>query len=125
VNAGETFHMGHPGSTQKHLYVALTDPDSSGRLAIANVTSQGQDKDQSCVLSVGDHPFIKWESVMNYADAFMTNEALLRTALRSGLAEPDAAVTPQVLAKIRKGAVASPHTEAGVKAAVQTALGRQ
>ena len=123
MNAGDTLHIANPGSTQKHLYVALTDPDSGGRLVIANVTSQGHGKDQSCVLNVGDHPFIKRESVINYADALIPREADLREAVQTGIAQSDAAVSPRVLAKIQAGALASPHAESDIKAAVKKALG--
>jgi CMP-2-keto-3-deoxyoctulosonic acid synthetase len=124
LNAGETFHSRSPSSSRAHLYIAITDPDAAGNLVIANVTSQGQWKDQSCILNVGDHPYIKKESVINYAEAIVTSESALSKAARQRVIELDVPVSPQVLAKIQAGALASRQTESKVKAAVQTALGK-
>ena len=123
MNAGETFHAQAPGSTRPHLYVAVTDPDPEGNFVIANITSQSESKDQSCVLDVGDHPFIRKQSVVNYAEARITNQDAVSAGARRGVIQYDAPVTPEALAKIQAGALASPQTELGVKAAVRAALG--
>jgi len=102
----------------------LTDPNEDGKLVIANVTSQEQGKDQSCVLDPGDHPFITKESVMNYAEAVESKEAQIIEATRRRLFQSDLPVSPEVLAKIQAGALASPQTESRVKNAVKVALGQ-
>lgn len=124
MKAGDTFHARSPSSTRSHLYIALTDPDADGNFVIANVTSQEQGKDQSCVLGAGDHPFIKKESVINYAEAIVTNENPVGTASRRGFIQPDIAVSAEVLAKVQAGALASSQTETKVKDAVKAALGQ-
>ena len=124
MNAGETFHSQSPSSTRPHLYIVITDPDPIGNLVIVNVTSQGQSKDQSCVLNPGDHPFITRESVINYAEAIITNENTIQNGARGGVVQFDAAVTPKVLSKIQAGALASPQTESKVKNVVGAALGK-
>jgi len=91
---------------------------------IANVTSQAQGKDQSCVLNVGDHPYIKKASVINYAEAVVANERDISKAARQRVIQPDVPVTPQALAKIQAGALASRQIESKVKAAVKAALGQ-
>ena len=91
---------------------------------IVNVTSQGQSKDQSCVLNQGDHPFITRESVINYAEAIITNENTIQNGARGGVVQLDVAVTSKVLSKIQAGALASPQTESKVKNAVGAALGK-
>jgi hypothetical protein len=123
LNAGETFHAQAPGSTRPHLYVAVTAANAEGNFVIANVTSQSESKDQSCIMNVGDHPFIRKESVINYAAARVTNEHAVSAAARRGIIRYDVPVTPAALARIQTGALSSPHTELGVKAAVRAALG--
>jgi hypothetical protein len=124
LNAGETFHAQAPGSTRPHLYVAVTSADANGDFVIANITSQAESKDQSCILHVGDHPFISKESVVNYAEARIANERAVSAAARRGVIRYDAAITPSALAKVQAGALASTHTELGVKAAIRAALGQ-
>ena len=124
MKAGETFHAQSPGSTRPHLYIAITDPDPTGQIVIANVTSQLQSNDRSCVLSVGDHPFIKTESVINYAEAIITNEKAILTGARRGVIQYDVAVTPEALTRIQAGALTSPHIESDVKNTVRVALGQ-
>lgn len=124
MKAGETFHARSPSSSRTHLYIAITDPDPNGQFVIANVTSQSPSKDQSCVIDVGDHPFIRQESVINYAEALITNENAVQAGARGGVLKYDAAVTPGALAKIQAGALASPQMESRVKNAVKAALGQ-
>ena len=102
----------------------MTDSDADGNLVIANVTSQEQWKDQSCVLDIGDHPYIRKESVINYAEALLANENLINEGMRKRYMQADVPVSHEVLAKVQAGALASPHTEAKVKNAVKAALGQ-
>jgi len=91
---------------------------------LVNLTSQSQLRDQSCVLRVGDHPFIKHETVINYAEAVISNEQAIFAAARGGVIQYDVAVTPEALTKIQAGALASPQIESRVKNAVKAALGQ-
>jgi len=124
VNAGDTFHSRRPGATRPHLYVAVTDPDADGQLVLVNLTSQALLKDQSCILNVGDHPFIKHETVINYAEAVISSEEAIFAGARGGVIQHDPApVTSDALKRIQQGALASPQIETRVKAAVVAALG--
>lgn len=122
MNAGETFHAASPGSWRKHLWIAVTDPDANGELVIANITSQASNKDQSCILDVGDHPFISKQSVVNYAEACITSDEDIRRAARGGAIQLDVPVTGGALAKVQAGALTSAQIEPKVKAVVQAAL---
>lgn len=123
MKAGDTFHAQAPSSTKQHLYIVLTDPDANGKVVVANVTSQADGKDQSCVLQPNDHPFVTKESVINYADAILSDEALIITATRRRLFQTDVPVAPQVLGRVQQGALNSPHTERLIKETVRAALG--
>ena len=107
-----------------HLYIVLTDPDSAGNQVIANITTREQWKDQSCVLDAGDHPFIRRESVVNYAEASVASEAKISEAVRRRLFEPDLPVSQEVLDKVQAGALVSSQIEPKAKNAVKAALGQ-
>ena len=123
MNAGETFHAASHSGRRKHLWVAITGTDSNGNLVIANVTSQTPIKDQSCILDIGDHPFIKKGSIVNYAEACITSAAAIRAAARGKAIEYDAAISAEALSRVQAGALASNQIELRVKAFVKAALG--
>lgn len=122
MKAGDTFHVRSPSSTKSHLYIVVTGVDAKGNLVIANVTTQDQGKDQSCVLNVGDHPFLTRESVVNYAEALIAKEENVLSGARGGVVQHDVPVPHDVLNRVQQGAIASPHTEIRVKNAVKAAL---
>lgn len=72
---------GNVTSTTKHLYVLLTDPfGPAQQVALACVCSAKPNCDRTCILNVGDHPFIQHESYVAYnlcrlerADAVVRN----------------------------------------------------
>lgn len=123
MKAGETFHAQSPSSTRPHLYVAITDPDSEGNIVLVNLTSQSQLKDQSCILNVGDHPFIKHETVINYADAVIAKEEAILAGARGGVIQYDPIpVTQHALERIQQGALTSSQAETQIRTAVQAFL---
>lgn len=54
-----------------HLYAVMNDTCADGQCLIVNITSikPGRYHDQSCVLDVGDHPFIRNPSYILYRRA--------------------------------------------------------
>jgi hypothetical protein len=122
VKAGDTFYSQAPTSNKPYLYVVLTDPSSDDHVVIANVTSQGPSKDQSCILATGDHPGIFKDSIVNYADALIASIPAISDGAKGGVVQYSTPVNPSVLAKIRAGAIASPNAEAAIKTAVQLSL---
>ena len=73
---GRTYHL--PSGTlaapdKKHLFVILTEPDHDGDILAVSLTST-IDKDQTCVLHKGDHPFINRVSYVNYYRLEIVNE---------------------------------------------------
>ena len=123
MNAGETFHAPSPDSSIKHLWIAVTVPDANGNQVIVNVSKQGEGKDQSCILNVGDHPWLSRESIIFYAEAKITNAGAVSSAAKGRVIEYDAEVTADALTRIREGALVSPHTPGKVLAMIKTALG--
>ena len=61
-----------------HRWIVLTEPDGDPpQVVVVNLTSRSPDSDTTVVLNVGDHPFVKRETVVYYADArFMEARAI-------------------------------------------------
>ena len=67
MKAGDTFLLLDRHTGVRHLYVVLSDPEqSSDQIFIVMVSTRGDGKEECCVLRVGDHPFLKHDSVVVY-----------------------------------------------------------
>lgn len=97
-------------SRNRHLYVVLSDPgQDSENVLIVNVTTYGPGKDDSCILNVGDHPFLAHKSCVRYLSARIASAAKIELALAEGLLEERQPVSCDVLARMRRGAARSPY----------------
>lgn len=96
-----------------HLWIVLAGPVQhvgENKVLTVSVTScTGHRDDLSCVLTVGDHPFIRHDSFVAFVRTRLANADRLAAALRAGslIAQPDA--TPVLVARIQRAALGSPH----------------
>jgi len=104
VKAGDTFLVASPETTyDSHLWIVINDPNVNGDCVIVNFTSWRQDKDQACVLELGDHPYIRRKTCVNYKDAKHMDQTKLDTLVASkGLKRHDPVSQP-LLQRIREG----------------------
>ena len=67
MRVGETYIF------HDHLHVIITDPEDDDAQAVAavNFTGYEENKDQSCVVEVGEHPWIKKKSLVAYQYAWV------------------------------------------------------
>jgi hypothetical protein len=58
MNLGAVLRIPQPGaSLDSHIWMVVYDPSKDPeRVVIVNMTTWRADKDQACVLQVGDHP---------------------------------------------------------------------
>jgi hypothetical protein len=58
-------------SIDEHLWVVISKPgDNPDEVVIVNLTSHDSpDKDASCILDAGDHPWIRHRTCVRYMDA--------------------------------------------------------
>ena len=84
-----------------------------------NVTSQRIDKDQSCVISPGEHDFIAHESVVLYAGARIVPESAILSAQTAGLLRFHKRVGPSLLERIRAGAARTSYLPLAAKRILQ------
>ena len=85
LKCGDTFLLPKSSSDIEHLWIVIAEVDVVMKKAVCvNVTTRKSHSDISCVLDVGDHPFVKWPSVIFYQDAREIDLSLVEKALNSG-----------------------------------------
>jgi len=125
MRAGDTFKFSPAASSDKHLWVVISDPESypDDLVVIVSLTSHDLWKDPACVLSLGDHPFIRHETSVYYAKARFVSRGRLDHLVEVGDVIPNTPMEPEVLARIRRGAGDSDFIKEGFhKALVAQAL---
>ena len=82
MDAGSTFLR---SDSDKHLWILISDPaQDPQQVLIVNLTTLDDRKEKVCLLHVGDHPWIRHETCVNYADAVVTTVPKLLTAKDAG-----------------------------------------
>ena len=104
---GFTFLSIRPSYTIPHLHIVIS-PIINGKVLLVNITSPKHDSDLTCVLKVGDHPFLTHDSVINYGDATDSEVELLKLSIRTKLITPKDPVSEELLKRIQAGALNSP-----------------
>jgi len=110
LTAGDTFFLPTPPDfLTKHLFIVISERNEYDEVLIVNVTTKKSHSDASCILRNGDHPFIKHESVANYADARAVKVSdLCRLIGRHADVSSHQSVSPELLRRIQEGALVSP-----------------
>ena len=121
LQCGDTFLLPKSGKETEHLWIVVAEIDGTAREAICvSVTTRRDYSDSTCVLNVGDHPFVNRPSVIFYQDAREMDVALVEKALTSGIRNfvctPHDPCSDALLERIRKGLIDSKQTPKGIKA---------
>lgn len=99
------------GIATPHLWIVITDPDPFTYLcAIVSVTTLRNSKDQTVILRVGDHPFIRHESTIFYGDAMIVDARRIEMEINARLAVAHKPCPAATLGLVRQGVLASPFT---------------
>lgn len=122
LNAGDAVVLPQPRNPIPHLWILLTSPDPDGCAVVVNLTSLRPGADQSVKLSSNDHPYIHKPSVISFADARIANVVLLEKKIAEVGGHRERACSPQLLERIRSGALSSPNTPRKIKHYLQRAL---
>jgi len=122
MNVGDAF-VPISDVVNEHLWIIITKPDENGMVAMVNVTTKRAFVDESCILQVGDHPYVQHESVIAYQRARTAKLMELETFSAKKVLKSRPAVGPDLLARIQSGALASIYTPRGIKVAVRSELG--
>ncbi len=100
---GFTFLARKPPYNTKHLYIVISIIDNNTKALSVNVTSK-KDRDESCILKVGDHEFVTHDSVIRYEDAITPKIDTLTEAIKKGVIERQEPVRNDVLNRILEDA---------------------
>jgi hypothetical protein len=110
---GETFRLADPG-VDPHLHIIISDPAANpNSIVTANFTSWRVDKDQSCVVEVGEHPQVTRRSCVDYRRERCITLAQFNSAVSSGRVTPQTPVSEALLRRIVAGAALSPFIPLG------------
>ena len=113
AHLGDTFLLVNAG-INNHLFIIISDPSADpNRIVTANFTSWGPDTDQSCVVEVGEHRFVKRRSCVYYGESRLITLAQYDRFLAASLLAPHDPVTGALLDRILRGAAVSPHLPLG------------
>ena len=113
LSRGDAILMPTPGSSSLHLWIIVTDPSKdSGAAAIVCITTRRAHSDLTLIVKPSDHPWIKHDSVVMYADSQVIDTIRLEQCMKT---KPDDYVlqkecsTP-FLNKIKEGLLRSKFT---------------
>lgn len=97
------------------LLLFCNQRQSKAKLVIANLTSRKQGSDTTTILDVGDHAYIKHETVVYYADARLaTVEGIEKIAQFPDYGFHDDC-TDELLRRIQQGVLNSRYTPKKIK----------
>jgi hypothetical protein len=106
MNAGDVFRF--VGIADIHVWTIISDPSKdSQKLLIVNFTSWQPHLDQACPIDVGEHPFIRGRTLVNYSRARVVTDAQLEALKAAGRMEFLVSLSSALLAKIRTAAMRS------------------
>ncbi len=97
--------------------MVISDPliDADQPVVIVSFTSYREDKDQTCILQPGEHPFVRKPTLVYYEDTREVPNAHLEALAARGMLVRQENVTPQLLRKIRQGAADSRRIPLGCR----------
>ena len=99
-----------------HLWVVLTDPDGDPlKVVMVNMTSLRPNVDTTVILDIGEHPFVRYKTVINYGCARFTEIRSINKVLEKGLVTIKDPASDKLLQKIQNGLLESMETPKDIK----------
>lgn len=81
---------------------------------MVNISSHYHGCDETCLLDVGDHPFVRHPSYVFYAKAVIYKATQIQNGFDQGLLEPQPDLVDDVFARVSAGITVSPDTPQNV-----------
>lgn len=112
---GDTFQLSNRSTIiDIHLHIIISDPTQNpNQIVTANFTKWRADKDQSCIVEVGEHPFIRVRSCVDYRRNKLIPLNLYEQCLMSGDLVSHDPIRGDLLKRIIYGAGISPFISFG------------
>lgn len=100
----------------RHLNVVISEPTEDMNYLVVPVTTYHEDanghptpgQDDSCILKVGSHPFIRRKSYARYRNARKMNYAEIFNGIKKGILIRKEDMDPAVVQDMQRGAEQSP-----------------
>src|SRR5688572_21180620 len=125
VAAGRAFLLSWHPLEKRHLWLVLTNPDGNpARVVAVMVRSRRRFTDDTVVLDVGDHPFIKHPSSVHYSSAAIFRVEQITRAAKHNHCHLQPDMSPALLKQVRAGLLTSQFTVKAVSAYCATRFSR-
>lgn len=99
-----------------HLWAILWGPaGTAGAYLAVHFTTLRPYSDRTCILDVGDHPFVRHPTSVAYRDVLRWTDERLAQFIAEGIAKPRQPLDAPVLQRIRDGFFHSAHTPHALK----------
>jgi hypothetical protein len=107
-----------------HLFVVVTEEDDSGMHVLVNVSSIDQDipHDDTCIINVGDHDFIKQPSYAAYEFATQYHKRFIDSMVARKVYKIQKDASLDLVSKICDGLKKSYFTKRAIKDAYDATL---
>lgn len=101
-----------PSGPSNHLYVILTDANAAEEHLLASITSVPEVGfyDPTCILTIGDHPFLKHESYVFYRKADVQRATRIARLVNKNFYIPREDMAEEITQRILDGILASDFT---------------
>jgi hypothetical protein len=122
IGAGRTFLL-RDRRMGTHLWLVLTDPDPQSKVVTVVLVTERAHTERTVRLDVGDHPFVRHPTNVDFGAATYFPVAKLERAVATGRASLDADLSVDLLARVRRGLIESSHTPNDIVAHCRVSLG--
>jgi hypothetical protein len=92
---------------KEHLFIIIAINKESTEALLVNITSPKIGCDQSCCVNLGEHPFLKHDSVVNYRDARLSPLSNLEHCIKKEIFRRVVPVSNALLKRIQDGGLIS------------------
>ena len=109
MSLGTTFKI--IGDTaDDHLWMVISHPCAkTNKCVLVNLTGWIRVGDQTCLVDVGEHPYVKKRSLVFYPGARMYTPEYITKLRQAGLLDDREDLAPGLLKKVQIGSILSPH----------------
>lgn len=107
MEIGDAFLLSNRG-IDAHLWIVISLPQHDPEhVVIVNLTTYTREKDPTCLLDVGDHPWITHATCVQYQDAKVVAESKLDSLVQGGQLKPWPPASDELVEKLLRGAANS------------------
>ena len=85
------------------------------QVVVVSLTTKRSGSDETVILTLGDHPFIKHDTAINYQDTRRFDKADLLDRINRRFFEPGQSFSDDKIIIIQQGLLRSPHTPNDIK----------